>query len=121
MEFPSEQTQPAKRAQGEPAKTDRHSKTREIGAAKRGFERHHRTELLLRHEQADGGAFVAVYLDVGKRGHTHEVCSRRDEKPARNGDGFDGLIERGGADGLNFDLAFFADNARDGSSDGIGL
>jgi hypothetical protein len=79
------------------------------------------TSIFWMHEKADGRALGAIDVDVGKGRHTHEVNSRRGKKTARNGDSFDGLIERASTDCLKFDLSLVSYDTGDRSGHGVRL
>ena len=52
--------------------------------------------------ETNGGAIFPIDHNVGKRGDARDFDADRREKPSRNGDCFDRLIHRAGADSLDF-------------------
>ncbi len=65
--------------------------------------------------KADGGAVFTVYHDVGEGGNAYDLDADGRKKPARNGDGFDGLVPGARANGLNLDASAVFDHAGDGT------
>src|SRR4029077_7293066 len=70
------------------------------------------------HEQPDSGALLAVDRDVDHRRDAYEGEAAWRDVPARDGDGLDGLVDRAGADCLDFDASLAADHARYCAGDG---
>ena len=63
--------------------------------------------------EADGGAILAVDDDVGERRHAGYLDADGRKEPPRYGDGFDGLVDGAGPDGLDLDGRAVLDHAGD--------
>src|SRR2546430_17116676 len=70
------------------------------------------------HQQPDACPFLAVDRDVDEGGDADEVEPTGSHVAARDGDGLDRLVDRSGADRLDLDAPFAANDAGDGACHG---
>lgn len=69
-------------------------------------------------DEFDGGADFILDLDIHEFGDADDVDAIVFEVAGGEDEGFDGLVDGAGADGLHFCAFVFADDARDGPGDG---